>query len=98
HALAVLVTGGSRGLGRAIAEHLARDGATVGIPARTPLEVEETAASIRDSGGRAKGFSCDVLDAGRVRATIESFRAWAQRFDALVCAAGQLKAVGPLET
>lgn len=96
HEIGVLITGGSRGLGRAIAERLAGQGTLVGILARTASEVEDTARDIRESGGRAIGLACDVLDLQRLKSAIDKFRAWAGSFDALVCAAGQLNAAGPL--
>src|SRR5438309_4865696 len=46
-----LITGGSRGIGRSIAEEFARRGASVVITARKPEELEETAAAIRGEGG-----------------------------------------------
>ncbi|MHB8509828.1 MAG: SDR family NAD(P)-dependent oxidoreductase [Candidatus Dormibacteria bacterium] len=46
-----IITGGSRGIGRSIAEEYARRGARVVITARKPEELEETAASIRAEGG-----------------------------------------------
>ena len=46
-----LITGGSRGIGRSIAEEFARRGARVVITARRPEELEETAAAIRAEGG-----------------------------------------------
>lgn len=96
--IGVLVTGGSRGLGRAIAERLASEGASVGILARTASEVEETAGTIRESGGRAIGLVCDVLDLQGLKGAIGKFHAWSGTLDALVCAAGQLKGVGPIAT
>lgn len=59
---AVLVTGGSRGLGRALAGELAARGARVVLVARGEEEVERAAAEIRARGGEAHGLSFDVAD------------------------------------
>lgn len=96
--LAALVTGGGRGIGRAIAGRLADDGAAVGILARTESEIEGTASAIRQSGGRAEAFAADVLDPAGLERAFGRFRAWAGGCDALVCAAGRLRGIGPLET
>jgi NAD(P)-dependent dehydrogenase (short-subunit alcohol dehydrogenase family) len=55
-----LVTGGGRGIGRAIALALAAEGASVGIAARTRSQCEETAAAI---GAKALALELDVSDA-----------------------------------
>ena len=94
---AALVTGGGRGLGRAIAERLARDGFAVGILARTVDEVDETVQAIRDQGGKAEGFAADVLDEIGFEKASKRFLDWTGGVcDALVCAIGRLKAIGPL--
>lgn len=57
-----LVTGASRGLGAAIARRLAREGARVGLVARTPAALEQVAAEIRAEGGTATVHAVDVAD------------------------------------
>ena len=64
-----LVTGGSRGIGRAVALALARDGARVAINyARTPGDAEATAAFIAAAGGTAHVVQADVSDPAAVTA------------------------------
>ena len=55
-----IVTGGSRGIGLAIAEKLANLGAEVVITARNQDELEKAASGIRAAGGKCDGVRCDV--------------------------------------
>lgn len=63
-----VVTGGSRGIGLAISEALARDGAAVAIVARNGERATEAAAALPGSGHG--GFACDVADAEAVSDTV----------------------------
>jgi NAD(P)-dependent dehydrogenase (short-subunit alcohol dehydrogenase family) len=72
-----LVAGGGRGLGRAIALTLAREGVDVAVLARTASEVEAVAAEVRALGRRAVALACDATDSDalghaldRVRSTL----------------------------
>lgn len=86
-----LVTGGSRGIGRAIAERLAKDGCTVVINYRSNTEAaEETLRAITAAGGKAELLPYDVSDAA---ATEAALTAWQEQhpdahFDVLVNNAG----------
>ena len=55
-----LVTGGTRGIGRAIAERLATEGADIAICARNAGEVAETVLALKDMGVQATGTDVDV--------------------------------------
>ena len=59
---AALVTGASRGLGKALAKQLARKGARVVLVARGAAELERVAAEIRSEGGQAHALAYDVAD------------------------------------
>ena len=73
-----LVTGGGRGIGRAVALALARAGAAVAVVARTEGEVARVAAELRETCGvEAAHAVCDVSDA---RSVAESFSLVAERF------------------
>jgi 3-oxoacyl-[acyl-carrier protein] reductase len=60
-----VVTGGNRGIGRGIAEALAKDGTTVALTSRDAAAAAKAAAEI---GGGAKGYACDVRDPASVAA------------------------------
>ncbi|MEQ8349392.1 MAG: SDR family NAD(P)-dependent oxidoreductase [Sneathiellaceae bacterium] len=57
-----LVTGATKGIGRAIAETLAAEGADIGICARTQADIAPTLAALRDRGVAAEGAALDVAD------------------------------------
>jgi NAD(P)-dependent dehydrogenase (short-subunit alcohol dehydrogenase family) len=65
-----LVTGGTKGIGRAIADLLAAEGADVAVCARNAAEVAETVESLRDKGVRATGRALDVADGPAVQAWV----------------------------
>jgi 3-hydroxybutyrate dehydrogenase len=83
-----VVTGGGRGIGRAVALDLARAGAAVAVAARTMAEVDAVAAEIRGQGGRAVAVRADVARVEDVRALFATARAELGPVDVLVSAAG----------
>ena len=78
-----LVTGGGRGIGRAISARLAREGARVVVAGRTEAEIEEVAALV---GGAP--LRLDVGDRGAMAGVLEEFRARIGHVDVLVNNAG----------
>ncbi len=70
--LNAVVTGGTKGIGRAIAETLAAEGANVSICARNAGEVEQTVAALKAKGVKAHGAAVDVADAAALKAWVES--------------------------
>jgi NAD(P)-dependent dehydrogenase (short-subunit alcohol dehydrogenase family) len=85
---AALVTGGGRGIGRAVALDLAAQGAAVALAARTRAEVEAVAAEVTAAGGRAAALTMDVADPESVRAGFVRAREAVGGLDVLVMAAG----------
>src|SRR5215467_11388887 len=65
-----LVTGAGRGIGRDIAQRLAREGYAVGLIARTKSQLEETAELIRVAGGKALVTPTDVSKREQVLAAV----------------------------
>ncbi len=66
-----LITGGGRGIGRALAEGLAARGAAVGLCARSAAQVDETVAAIRAADGTAHGLVADVTDPAAVQRFVD---------------------------
>jgi len=66
-----LVTGSGRGIGKAIAEALAREGAHVVLTGRTASQVEQAAQAIRGSGGQAKAVPADITDEREVARLVD---------------------------
>lgn len=91
-----LVTGAGRGIGRAIALALAREGARLALLARTRSELETVAAEVNGLGRDALVQSADLAHAGEVTAAVAAvLEAWGG-VDILVNNAGILGPIGPL--
>lgn len=93
-----IVTGSSRGIGRAIAETLADLGAKVVITGRTEGTCRETAGAIRKNGGEAVIVACDVSRKADCERLVSQAMAKFGRIDTLVCNAAASHAYGPIST
>jgi len=91
-----LITGGGSGIGRAIAEVFAQQGANVGILDLNEAAAEDVVKAIRSTGGRVEFFACDVSDRKSVDTQVEAF-VKENRLDILVNSAG-IAHVGNLES
>jgi NAD(P)-dependent dehydrogenase (short-subunit alcohol dehydrogenase family) len=83
-----LVTGASKGLGRAIAEELAKEGAHIALCARGKEDLEKTAADVRAHGVKAVAIPADVAIAADVQRVIDATLTAFGRIDILVNNAG----------
>jgi 3-oxoacyl-[acyl-carrier protein] reductase len=82
------VTGASRGIGRSIAQRLARDGRHVVLVSRSEAPLRDLAANIEAAGGRATAKAVDVGDPAALAKAIEETAAQFGRLDILVNNAG----------
>ncbi|GAA2373840.1 SDR family oxidoreductase [Streptomyces carpaticus] len=95
-ARAAVVTGGSRGIGRAVSARLARDGLAVVVNyANDASAAEETVSAITTAGGRAIGVRADVADEDAVAALFDRAEQEFGGVDAVVNCAGRL-ALSPI--
>mgnify|MGYP006290301907 CR=1 FL=1 len=90
-----LVTGASRGLGRAIALAFAEAEFRVALVARSEAGLRETQAQVEAVGGEARIFAADVSDADRVDALADEVARWVDGLDVLVNNAGVIEPLGP---
>ncbi|MBQ11418.1 MAG: short-chain dehydrogenase [Planctomyces sp.] len=92
--MVAIVTGSSRGLGRAIAVEYGREGATVvacarpASPTQLPGTVDETAQEILNHGGESLAIACDVSEEAQVKAMVQQVMERYGKIDVLVNNAG----------
>jgi NAD(P)-dependent dehydrogenase (short-subunit alcohol dehydrogenase family) len=90
-----LVTGGGRGIGRAIAQTLVARGAAVAVAARTIADLEQTCELVAREGGRIVAFDTDVTEPGSVARLVRATEAELGPITLLVNNAGTCQAIGP---
>jgi NAD(P)-dependent dehydrogenase (short-subunit alcohol dehydrogenase family) len=93
----VLITGGSRGLGLALARRFAHEGCRVAICARDEQELERAREDLSRRGAEVLALTCDITKRSEVDQLIQEVTAHFGRIDILVTNAGQIQ-VGPLES
>lgn len=93
-----LITGASRGIGAAAAQVFAKAGANVVLAARSLDQIEELAAEINATGGKALAVQCDVSDFASVQAAVSRAVETFGGLDILINNAGVVDPIGPLAT
>ena len=91
-----LVTGGARGIGKAVAVAYAREGAKLALCARTSGELEQSVAEIRRDGGDCRGWTCDVSLEDSVADFVAAVHERFGRVDVLVNNAGVMTRPAPV--
>jgi NAD(P)-dependent dehydrogenase (short-subunit alcohol dehydrogenase family) len=79
-----LITGAGRGIGRATAERLAREGAALAILDRDEAAAEAAAAALAQAGANALALSADITDQAALEAAVERAQGRFERIDVLV--------------
>ncbi|MFQ5415397.1 MAG: SDR family NAD(P)-dependent oxidoreductase [Phycisphaerae bacterium] len=92
----VIVTGAGRGIGRAVCERFARDGAHIVAASRTVAELQQTRDGVEQAGGRCHVQPTDVCSADDIGALVEGAAGRFGRIDVLVNCAGTAP-IGPIE-
>jgi 3-oxoacyl-[acyl-carrier protein] reductase len=93
-----LVTGGSKGIGLAIAETFATEGANVAICARNAADVDKAVKDLKARGAKSWGGAIDVADAAALKQWVESAAAELGGIDAIVCNVSALAVGDSAET
>ncbi len=91
-----VITGSSRGIGRAIAEQMALAGARVVVSSRKAPACDEVVAGIKAGGGQAIAVPCNIGDKAQLQALMDRARAAFGQIDILVCNAAVNPYYGPL--
>lgn len=91
-----VITGSSRGIGRAIAEAMAAAGAKVVVSSRKREACEPVAAAIREAGGEAAVIPCNISDRAQIEALATGAREAFGRIDILVLNAATNPVYGPM--
>jgi len=101
----ILVTGGSRGIGLAIARRAAKDGANIAILAKTVIEdprlpgtIYTAAKEIEEAGGKALPIKCDIRDEGNVKEAVELTVKTFGGIDILINNASAINMLGTMKT
>lgn len=84
-----VVTGGGKGIGRAIALALAKEGCSVAVSGRTVAPLQRVATEIQKLGGESLDVPCDISDAASVAALFQKVQQHWGKLDILVNNAGQ---------
>jgi len=93
----VLITGGSRGLGLALAQEFGSRGARIALCARDASELEQAAAKLRNGGIEAQPFVCDVTNSSAIEPLLDRVSEHFGGIDVLVNNAGSIN-VGPFNS
>lgn len=91
----IIITGGGTGLGRSMAFRLAEEGADIVVASRRVPPLEETAAGVRERGGKALVVPTDVTDTAQVNRLIEKTLAEMGKIDVLINNAGIVRSERP---
>lgn len=92
-----LVTGGGRGIGRAIAIALANEGAAIAVLARSQHEIDQTASEITANGATALAISADVTQRSQVESAVDTVTKQLGPIDILINnAGGGGNSIGPV--
>src|SRR5271154_5363701 len=96
HGVRVLVTGAGRGIGKRLAIGFAQAGASVGLLARTEVELDLAKLEIEQTAGIAIKIRGDVRDPDQMTSAVDRMRSVFGGLDALITAAGVPGPIGPL--